>query len=325
MTHPTRRALMTALALSPLWRDALAQKPDDADYPEKLITALVGFAAGGPTDVAMRKLADSARKTLGQQVLIDNKPGAAGSLAISQLAKRSPDGYSIGAILIGAVINQHIRKVDYAVEELSPIIMFGTLPQGIVVPAGSAWKTLPELFAHAKANPGSVRYSTAGIGTGQHFSMERLGLMLGIRWTHVPYKSATEAVTAVLSGEVDACAQTAEWSPFVKEGKLRLLATMTEQRMPDFPQAPTLRESGYDVVAPSLMGVVGPKGMSPARLEKLHRAFKAALDTTDFQATLKLLAITPDYRPPAEFGAYLKSASRFYADIAKSLPNAFGS
>ncbi len=226
--------------------------------PAGPVNVIVGFTAGGPTDTLARKLSDVVSDDIPQPLIVHNKPGAAGSVAVSYLARQAPDGQSLGMLLIGAVVNQHIRKVDYDTNQMTPIIMFGTLPQGIVVRADAPWKTAREFFDYAKRYPNGIRFSTAGIGTAQHFAMERLGKALGVLWTHVPYKSGTEAVTAVMSGEVEAAAQTAEWSPLVKSGELRLLTTFTENRMGDFPDVPTLREQGLDIVAPSLMGVIGP-------------------------------------------------------------------
>jgi tripartite-type tricarboxylate transporter receptor subunit TctC len=314
----TRRTFVSLAAAFVAAPSAFAQS-----FPERPVTMLVGFAAGGPTDIAMRKLGDTARKNLDQAVVIDNKPGAAGSLAASILAKRPADGYTLGAILIGAVINQHIRKVDYDTNEFTPILMFGTLPQGIVVKKDARWKTAREFLDFAKANPKAIRYSTAGIGTAQHFSMERLGAHLGIQWVHVPYKSGTEAVMAAVSGEVDASAQTAEWKPFVKDGRLTLLATFTESKMPDFPNVPTMRDLGYDIVAPSMMGIVGPKGVPQAIVQRIHDAYKPGLDDPGFQAVLATMGITPDYRSAADFGKFLKSANAFYADSAAKMGDIF--
>lgn len=320
----TRRSLLTLAATFAVAPRAISQTAGDAGkFPERPITMLVGFSAGGPTDVAMRALGETARQRLGQPVIVDNKPGAAGSVAASLLSKRPADGYTLGAILIGAVINQHIRKVDYDSAEFTPVLMFGTLPQGIVVKKEARWRNAKDLFDYARANPGALRYSTAGIGTAQHFSMERLAAQLGVQWTHVPYKSGTEAVSAVLSGEVDACAQTAEWKPFVKNGQLSLLATFTESRMPDFADAPTMRDLGFEIVAPSMIGIVGPKGIAPAVVQRLHDAYKPGLSDPAFQNVLANMGITPDYRPPAEFGKYLRFANAYYAESAAKLGDVF--
>lgn len=320
-----RRLFISAvLAFAPTWASYAQQTPAASPaahgFPDRPITSLVGFAPGGTSDTTMRKLADSARQILGQPIVVENRPGAAGSTAISLLSKRAPDGYTIAPLLVGALINQHIRKVDYKTEELSPIIMFGTLPQGIVVQASANWKNMAEFVAYAKSKPRAIRYSTAGVGTAQHLAMERLGSLLGIEWVHVPYKGGQDAVRAVVAGEVDASAQTPEWAPFVRSGTLRLLATFTEKRIADFPDAPTLRELGYEIVAPSFIGIVGPKGMDAAVVRRLHDAFKPSLDDPQFGAILQTMAIVPEYRGPEEFGRLLRSANAFYNDVVSKTP-----
>lgn len=288
-------------------------------YPDRPVTVSVGFAAGGPTDVLMRKLNEAARKSLNQAFLVENRPGAAGSVALSGMAKKAPDGYNIGALLIGTVVNQHIRKVDYDTNELSPILMFGTMPQGIVVRSDAPWKNIQEFLAYAKSKRAAIRYSTAGVGTAQHFSMERLGSQLGIEWVHIPYKGGLEAISALLAGEVEAVAQTGEWKPFVKSGKLRLLATFTDKPLSDFPDIPTMRDIGLDIRAPSMMGIVGPKGMDPAIVMRLHNAYKSGLNDPEFKKMLDTTGVLPDYRTPEEFQAFLQDANAYYADSAKRI------
>jgi len=290
--------------------------------PSGPVNVIVGFTAGGPTDTLARKLSDLVSKDIPRPLIVHNKPGAAGSVAVSYLARQAPDGLNLGMLLIGAVVNQHIRKVDYDTNQMTPIIMFGTLPQGIVVKADAPWKTAREFFDYAKTHPNGIRFSTAGIGTAQHFSMERLGKALGVQWTHVPYKSGTEAVTAVMAGEVEAAAQTAEWSPLVKSGKLRLLTTFTENRMDDFPDVPTLREQGVDIVAPSLMGVIGPKGMRPDVVKRWHDAFAPAMKDQSFLTMLSNLGIEPALKNSQEFGEYLKMTNSFYGRLAEQFAQA---
>lgn len=288
-------------------------------FPNRPVTVVVGFSAGGPTDVLMRKLNETARRSLNQALVVENRLGAAGSVAISQLAKKAPDGYTLGALLVGSVVNQHVRKVDYDTARLSPVLMFGTMPQGIVVRNDAPWKDIRQFLAYAKANPGSVRFSTAGIGTAQHFSMERLAASQGIKWIHIPFKGGNEAVSALLAGEVEACAQTAEWKPFVQRGQLRLLATFTEARMPDFPQIPTMRDIGIDMFAPSMMGIVGPPGMDAAIVERLHDAYRPGLDEPEFRKMLDTFGVTPEYRSPDGFRKYLVDANAYYAESVREV------
>lgn len=296
----------------------------DAGYPAKPITITVGFAAGGSSDVLMRKLHDIVRPMLNDQpIIIENRPGAAGSVGLSYLARQKPDGYALGPLLIGSVINQHIRKVDYDTNALTPIVMFGTMPQAIVVRQDAPWKDIQAFLAHARSHPGQVRYSTAGIGTAQHFAMEKIGRDQGIKWVHVPYKGGNPAITALLAGEVEATAQTGEWKPFVESGKLRILATFSEQRLPDYPDVPTLREAGVDIRAPSMMGMVAPPGLDPAIVRRLSDTYMKAIREPGFQTTLSSLSMQPVFYDAGQFADYLRDVNAYYAAAAADLRDIF--
>lgn len=291
---------------------------DASSYPTGPITIVIGYAPAGPTDILLRVMSDTVQKELQVPVVIVNKPGAASSLSIAQLITRPADGYTLAALLVGAVVNQHIRDTGYDTNaDITPIIMFGQQRQGIVVRPDAPWKTLKEFLDFAKSKPEAIRYSTAGIGTPQHLVMERLGAELGIKWIHVPYKGGVLAVSAAEKGEVDASAQTAEWKQAVKEGRLRLLTTFSAERMTEFPEVSTLREAGFDIVAPSLMGIVGPKGMDSRVVKKVHDAFKAAMADEKFLALMDNLAVQVAHRGPDDFKKYIAQTNAFYSDAVK--------
>ena len=153
---------------------------------------------------------------------------------------------------------------------------------GLVVRSDAPWNTFKEFIDYAKTNPGKIRYSTAGPGTPQHLVMERLALKEKIKWTHIPFDGGGPAVSALLGDHVEALSQTTEWKKHVESGRLRLLAVYGEKRMNDFPNVPTLLELGYGITAPSLISIVGPKGLSPQVVETLHGAFKKAMEDPDF-------------------------------------------
>lgn len=317
-----------AIAVSVIALVSAAQQNTEAstvdDYPNKPISIIVGFAPGGSSDTLMRKLNEVIRPMLNNQaIVVENRPGAAGSVGLDYLTRQAPDGYALGPLLIGSVINQHIRKVDYDTNNLTPIVMFGTMPQAIVVRQDSPWKTIQEFLEYAKSNPGKVRYSTAGVGTAQHFGMEKIGKEQDIQWIHVPYKGGQPAVTALLAGEVEATAQTGEWKPFVESGELRILATFTEKRLPEYPDVPTLQEVGIDITAPSMMGMVGPKGMDPAIVQRLSDIYMKAIKDPGFQQTLNGLSMLPVFYSAGEFKKYLEEVNIYYADAAKKLEGVF--
>lgn len=308
MKFPCVTTLKTIGVCASLTLTSFAHANAAGDYPKQPIQLVVGYGAGGGTDMCFRALALTASKELGQSMVVENKPGAGSSLSIAYLARQSPDGYSIGALSTGAVLNQFLNKsTTYDVlKDLQPIAMVAQYQVGLLVRQDSPWKSLEDVIKAAKANPKSVAYSTAGVGTPQHLTMVRLGEAVSADWIHAPYKSGPEAITALLRGDVNVMAQTAEWVPYVRDNRLRLLSVFTEERIADFPDAPTLVESGYTLVAPSILGVIGPKGMDPEVVKKIDLAFKRAIDTDTFRNCADQFGLKTDYKDADAFTAYIK-------------------
>nr|MBF0682927.1 tripartite tricarboxylate transporter substrate binding protein [Pseudomonas sp.] len=171
----------------------------------------------------------------------------------------------------------------------------------------------------AKEKPGTVAFGTAGVGTPQHLTMVRLGEKVGVNWTHVPYKSGIEASTALVRGDVAVMAQTAEWVPYVRDGRLRLLNVFTEERMAGFESAPTLVEAGYDLVAPSVLGLVGPKGMDAEVVSKIDKAFKLAIDTPEFEKCTDMFGLKTDYKNASDFTAHIQKTVAEWEPVIKNL------
>ena len=291
------------------------------DYPSHPITLVVGYGAGGGTDMCFRALALTASKELGQTIVIDNKPGAGSSLSIGYVANQKPDGYTLAALSTGAILNQFlVPGIEYDVlKDLTPIAMVAQYQVGLLVREDSPWQSLDDIIKAAKDKPGKVAFSTAGVGTPQHLTMVRLGEIVGANWTHVPYKSGIEASTALLRGDVDVMAQTAEWVPYVRDGRLRLLNVFTEERMAGFESAPTLLEAGYDLVAPSVLGLVGPKGMDPKIVSKIDNAFKVAIATPEFRDCTDMFGQKTDYKNAADFTAHIQKTMDDWGPVIKNL------
>lgn len=231
-------------------------------FPTKPITCIVGYGPGGSADLPVRALAEVASKILGQPVVVINKPGAGSAVALGELKNAQPDGYTIGLLSTGAIISPHLRKVTYhPVDDFDAILQYCVGLYGLVIRADSPYKSLKDLVAYAGANPNKVKYSTAGAGTPQHLVMLLLGDLLNLKWTHVPFGSGNEAVAALLGGHVDCVSQSAEWKPHVVSGRLRLLVTYGDKRVESFLDVPTLVELGYDIIAPAISSLVGPKGI----------------------------------------------------------------
>ena len=313
------RRLMLVLAGAGL---VMASHPAAAqDFPARPIQLVVGYGAGGGTDMCFRALALTASKELGESIVVENRPGAGSSLSIGYIARQKPDGYNIAALSTGAVLNQFlVPSIDYDVmRDLTPIAMVAQYQVGLLVREDSPLKSLDDIIAKAKADPGSVAFSTAGVGTPQHLTMVRLGEEVGAKWTHAPYKSGIEASTALVRGDVEIMAQTAEWVPFVRDGRLRLLNVFTESRMEAFDYAPTLVEAGYDLVAPSILGLVGPKGMDPEVVAKIDAAFKKAIDTDEFRQCTDQFGLKTDYKDAAAFTDYIQNTIDQWAPVIKEL------
>jgi tripartite-type tricarboxylate transporter receptor subunit TctC len=295
-----------------------AANADEGSYPNRSIELYVGYPAGGSADLTARVLADSASKYLGQPIVIINKPGAGTVVELMALKNAKPDGYTIGTLATAGMINQYMQKVDYnTTTDFTPIIHYAGWIAGVVVRKDAPWKDFNEFLAYAKANPGKIRFSTAGAGTQQHLTMVRLGNELGIDWVHIPYKGGPPAVTAVLSGEVEATAQTAEWAPYVRDGKLRLLVTFGTKRTDAFPNAPALSEFGVKFDPPNSLGIVGPRGMPVGVTQRIHDAFKKAMDDPNFQKALDSMSMLRIYKGPKEYSSFIRDLNQSWGDVIR--------
>jgi tripartite-type tricarboxylate transporter receptor subunit TctC len=253
-------------------------------YPDRPITFICPWPAGGTADQSMRALCQIASRVLGQAIAVENKAGASGMIGTKAMASARPDGYTIGQIPISVT-----RFSQLGTLQLDPLKDFTYLARtsgqtfGIAAPADSRFKSLQEVVAFAKANPGKLTYAHAGIGGATHVGMEEFALAAGVQFNHVPYKGGAEALQAVLGGHVDLLADSSSWAPHVEAGKLKLLATWGERRTARFKDTPTLRELGYNVVVDAPNGIGAPKGMDPAITQKLREAFRVAVASPEFK------------------------------------------
>jgi tripartite-type tricarboxylate transporter receptor subunit TctC len=261
------------------------------NFPTRPVTLIVGFAAGGATDITMRSLAEATQKHLGQRFVIENRAGATATLGITQMAATAnPDGYTV-ASTVGSVFRRpFMTKTTFnPATDLTYIINVAGFLSGIVVRSNSPWNTFQEFLAAAKTNPGGMSYGTAGVGTLHHITMERIAKQQGVKFVHVPFKGGAEAVSALLGGHIDAVADTSGWSPQVNAGQFRLLVTLGASRTKNWPNVPTLKETGIDMVANTPAGISGPKGMDPKIVKILHDAFRKGMDEPSFSATMEKL------------------------------------
>jgi tripartite-type tricarboxylate transporter receptor subunit TctC len=281
---PQRRSLLLAAAgttavslLRPL--RALAQ-----NYPERPIAFICPWPAGGTADQSMRALCVVASRVLGQPIAVENKVGASGMIGTKAMASAKPDGYTIGQIPISVTRFSQLGTLQLdPLKDLTYLARTSGQTFGIATTVDSRFKSLPELVAFAKANPGKVTYAHAGVGGATHVGMEEFALAAGIQLNHVPFKGGADALQSVLGGHVDVLADSSSWAPHVEAGKLRLLATWGEQRTPRFKEAPTLKELGYNVVVDAPNGIGAPKGLDPAITKKLRDAFRVAVASPEFK------------------------------------------
>jgi tripartite-type tricarboxylate transporter receptor subunit TctC len=277
-------------------------------YPDKPVTLIVPWPAGGATDIAMRAIAEGATKHLGQTIVIDNKPGASGTLGPAVMAANAkPDGYTIAQMPITVMRLPLMQKAAWdAVKDFTYIVHLTGYTFGITTKADGPFKTWADVVAYAKANPGKVTYATPGAGTSLHIGMEQIAAKSGIQLTQVPFKGNAESNAAVLGGHTMLQADGSGWKALVDAGQLRLLAIWTDQRSKNFPDAPTLKELGYPFVFDSPFGIAGPKGMDPAVVQKLHDAFKKSIEDPAVVATLAKYEMVPRYIDTAGYRKFVE-------------------
>lgn len=273
-----RRRLLGALAAAPLAASgpALAQQA----FPARPITLIVPFPAGGSTDRHLRLLAELAGKHLGQNVIVENRPGGGGTSGPGAMALNAkPDGYTIAQFPMGMMRVPHMQKTLWnPLTDFTYIIGVSGYTFGVTVRTDSPYKSFKEYIEAARKAPGKIDYGSTGVGSSPHLHMEELAANAGVTLNHVPFKGNADLTQALLGGHVMAQSDATGWDKYVDGGQMRLLVTFGEQRTKRWPNVPTAKELGYNVVSTSPYGLCGPKGMEPAVVKTLHDAFKKAMD-----------------------------------------------
>jgi tripartite-type tricarboxylate transporter receptor subunit TctC len=289
-----------ALATPLLGQQAMAQ-----DFPARPIKLVIAFPAGGPTDITMRSLADNASKILGQPVVVENKPGAGGTLPAQQLQSAAADGYTLAQIPLGVFRLPYTTKINWdPVKDIAYVLNVTGYAFGVVVPADSPLKSWTHFVGWAKANPGKLSYGSTGTMTSPHLTMELIAQKLGLQLLHVPYKGSADLMQSILGGNIMAAADSTGFAPQVEAGKLRVLNTWGEQRLAKFPDAPTLKELGLDIVQNSPFGIGAPRGTPPAVVKRLHDAFKKAMEEPSYVTALGRYDMVPMYMSSAGYSKF---------------------
>jgi len=301
-----------AAGMSPLARAAA--------YPERPVTFVCPWPAGGTADMTMRALCSVAAKALGQTIVVENKAGASGMLGLKALASAKPDGYTIGQIPISVTRFAQLGNVQLdPLKDLTYLARTSGQTFGIAVRADSPYKTLKEFVAAAKAAPGKLTYGSAGIGGATHVGMEEFALAAGVQLNHIPYKGGAPALQDLLGGQIEALADSSSWAPHVKAGKLRLLATWGEKRTQEFADVPTLKDSGYDVVVDAPNGIGAPRGLDAAAEKKLREAFKVAAASAEFADACSKLDAPLMYLDGPDYEKYVAAVYRKETQLIERL------
>ncbi|WP_207541234.1 tripartite tricarboxylate transporter substrate binding protein [Sabulicella rubraurantiaca] len=281
---------------------------------------LFGAWAPGPNQ-HMRVLADLMSAQLGQPIVIENKAGANGTLAARAVMSEAADGHSLAQMpsSVFRVPFMTPRPPYDPVADFSYIACLTGYPFGVVVNANSPYRSWADLVAAARRRPGAISYGSPGVGTELHVVMDRIATIEGIEWLHAPYRGGSELTTALISGTIDAVATASHWSQLVLDGRLRLLNVWTPERIRRFPDAPTLKELGYDIVATAPSGVVGPKGMDAGVVRVLHDAFKAALFSRESQSYLEGLDQPTVYMDSETYADYARRQVETERELVRRL------
>jgi tripartite-type tricarboxylate transporter receptor subunit TctC len=314
MNSTVLRSMVACGFALPLWCAA------QADWPNKPIHFIVPFAAGGANDLMGRAAAEGAGKALGQTVVVDNRPGAGGSLGASLVAKSAPDGYTFLISAAGTLSNTMIKaSVPYKDEDLLPVALIALAPSMIVVPHTSKYQNLKE-FIEASKNGNGFNFATAGSGSTPHFVAEILNVKYGAKLQPVPYKSGSESTTAVMGGQVEGTSEASiiALPHILHDGKFKALATTWTQRLSAYPQLPTAIEQGYpEVKIAHWAGVHAPKGTPPEIMDKVAAAVDQAMKDPTISQRLKSVGIEPMGGSRADFVRFTQDERRRLGEIVR--------
>jgi tripartite-type tricarboxylate transporter receptor subunit TctC len=292
------------------------------EWPTRNVTVIVPLGAGSASDTLARLVMDQVGKQVGHSFIIENRPGAGGTIGASMVAKSAPDGYTVMAYGALAAANALYSKLPFdAHNDFIPVIALGQQPLAVVSAPSKGYKTLADLIAAAKARPGTLNYSSAGAGSATHFAVERLRVSAGIEAQHIPFKGAQESLTEIMAGRVDFGTQTfTSTLAHIRDGKLVALAVSAPQRSSIMPEVPTIIEAGLspNAVHPFYSALFLPAKTPHEIAEKLHRETRRALEEPALHARLAAMGVEPMPMTLDEFGRFFKDDLAANIALAKA-------
>lgn len=325
--QPTRRRLLHQLGLAALAAGTATALPRSARAQEtwpgsRPVRFVVPFAPGGSSEIVARSVATELSRQLGQSVFVENKPGGAGVIAMQEVAKAPPDGHTLilGHVGTLAVNPYMLRNQPYDVNrDFEPVTLLAKVPNVLVVHPDVPAKTLAELVAYAKANPGKLNYASAGNGSAGHLAMEYLKLVTGMDVAHIPYRGSGPQLTDLVAGQVQiAMNGLPSIITYIRNGKLRALAAGSSERVPILPDLPTIAESGYPGFETSQWyGLMVPTGTPKAIVDRLQQESRKALATPAVVERFAADSAVAVGDTPAEFGTYIRDQQKVWKDIVE--------
>jgi len=292
-----------------------------ADYPDHPIRVIVSVPAGGGVDTVTRIVTDKMRAELGQPVVVENKPGVSGSLAAETVSKADPDGYTLLASQPAPITTALFlyKSLNYTPADLVPVAIMSHVPNVVLVRKDFPAKTVQELIAYAKANPGKINYASQGVGTTSHTTAELFQFITGTKLTHVPYKGTAPAVNDLLAGNVDLMFNELATSiELHKSGQARILAVTVKDRVPALPDIPTLEEVGvHGCISDTWHAITAPPKTPPEIVAKLNAAANAAMRDPGLREHFAALSIGPGGGTPAEASAFVKEETQRWGDVIR--------
>ena len=314
-----KRLLIAAAAVF-----AVASATAQAAYPSKVIKIVVPFTAGSATDIMARIVGEKLSTSLGQAVVVENRPGAGGTLGASQVAKSEPDGYTLLVVSTGHVVNPALyANLNYeTLGDFAGVTPLAALPSVLVVGAGSPIKNVAELIATAKAKPGQLNYASAGVGSATHVNAEKFRAQANIQLTHIPFKGTPETIVETSAGRVDFMFTPVLASiPSIRDNRMRAIAVSTAKRSSALPDVPTVAEAGLPgFVFDFWIGMLAPAKTPRAIVNKLNAEVRNILQQPDVKDRLSKLGADPMPMSPEQFDAYMKEEFATLGAVMKSAP-----